>query len=150
VLEAIGAGDTGISYRWVEHTGELEVEIEAPTQESVFAEALRALAELLSADGHGDGVLREVKVEGRGRAALLREWLNELVYLAETENLVTDDLVRIDLSGRGLSATVHGRRRDPPISSRVRPTTAWRSSAPGRASMRGLCSMSELARASVH
>jgi SHS2 domain-containing protein len=103
-----------VSYRWVEHTGELELEIEAPSQEAVFAEALHALAELLGDDGHGDHVLHEVAVDGQERAVLLTEWLNELVYLAETEDLVPEKLGRIELSERGLAATVrchHGHPR---------------------------------------
>jgi len=41
--------------RWVEHTGELEIEIEAATGEGVFVDALRALAELLDAGRPGLG-----------------------------------------------------------------------------------------------
>lgn len=34
-------------FHWIEHTGELELEIESPTAEEVFADALVALAEQL-------------------------------------------------------------------------------------------------------
>ena len=54
-----------MSYRWVEHTAELEMEIEAPTEEGVFVDALHALAELLGDEGGGSGCLREVAL---GRA----------------------------------------------------------------------------------
>ena len=39
-----------MSYRWVEHTGELELKIEAATEEGVFSDALTAIAELLDED----------------------------------------------------------------------------------------------------
>jgi len=77
----------GVSYRWVEHTAELEMEIEAPTEEGVFVDALLALAELLGDDGRGACVRREIAIGGQERAALLVEWLDELVYIAETEDL---------------------------------------------------------------
>ncbi|MGZ4198512.1 MAG: archease, partial [Solirubrobacteraceae bacterium] len=68
-----------MSYRWVEHTGELELEIDAPTEEQVFGDALEAFAELLVDADHGSEVSREIRVAGRERAVLLVEWLDELV-----------------------------------------------------------------------
>jgi protein archease len=103
-----------VSYRWVEHTAEVQVEIETSSAEAVFTEALRALAELLGAEGDGgQAVSRTVTVEGRDVAVLLAEWLNELVYLAETEDLVPEDADAIELSDRRFAATVHCRRGSP-------------------------------------
>jgi protein archease len=102
-----------VSYRWVEHTAELEMEIEAPTEEGVFVDALLAFAELLGGDGRGASVCREIAIRGRERAALLVEWLDELVYIAETEDLVPEDALRIELSTGGLVATVRCRRGSP-------------------------------------
>lgn len=102
-----------MSYRWVEHTGELELEIEAPTEEGVFADALKALAELLADDGRSARLTRDVEVAGRERAVLLVDWLDELVYLAETESLVPEEAVLIELSDRGLVASVRCHHGDP-------------------------------------
>ncbi len=60
----------GVSYRWVEHTAEVQLKIEARTEEGVFADALLALAELLADEVHGEQVLREVAVDGEERASL--------------------------------------------------------------------------------
>ena len=102
-----------MSYRWVEHTAELELEIEAQTEEAVFVDALLALAELLGDDGRGDRVAREITVNGGERAVMLLEWLDELVYLAETEDLVPEGVGRIELSNRGLAATLSCHRGSP-------------------------------------
>jgi len=102
-----------VSYRWVDHTAELELEIDAPTEEGVFADALRALAELLEDDRRGAPVRREIAIGGRERAALLVEWLDELVYVAETEDLVAEGAEGIELSDGGLVATVRFRRGSP-------------------------------------
>jgi SHS2 domain-containing protein len=99
-----------VSYRWVEHTAELEVEIEAPTEEGVFVDALLALAELLGHEGRGASVCREIGLGGRERAVLLVEWLDELVFMVETEDLVPEDIVRIALSDDGFVAAVRCRR----------------------------------------
>lgn len=102
-----------MSYRWVEHTGELELEIEAPSEEQVFDEALRAFAELIVDADHGSEVCREIRVAGRERAVLLVEWLDELVYLADTESLVPRQVERIELSKGRLVASIRFHRGTP-------------------------------------
>jgi SHS2 domain-containing protein len=102
-----------VSYRWVEHTAEIEMEIEARTEGEVFRDALHGIGELLAGDAAGERIWREVRVDGRERAALLVGWLDELVYLAETEDLVPEDAERVDFSGRGLVATVRCHRGSP-------------------------------------
>jgi SHS2 domain-containing protein len=60
-----------MTYRWAEHTAEVELEIEAPAEEAVFTEALHALAELLGDGVRGERVLCAVAVTGGERAVLL-------------------------------------------------------------------------------
>ena len=102
-----------MTYRWAEHTAEVELEIEAPTEEAVFTEALHALAELLGDGARGDRVSCAVAVTGPERAVLLAQWLDELVYLTETEDLVPEDVERIELSEGGLTAVVRCHRGSP-------------------------------------
>jgi SHS2 domain-containing protein len=99
-------------YRWVDHTAELELEIEAPSEEAVFEEALAALAEL-AGDADGPSTTREVEVEAPDRALLLVEWLGELVYLSETEELVPERVASLELAGTCVRATIEGRRAEP-------------------------------------
>jgi SHS2 domain-containing protein len=102
-----------VSYRWVEHTGELELEIVAPTEAAVFADALVAFAELVSDGEPGDRVSVELQLAGRDRARLLADWLDELVFHAETERLVPAAVERIELGDDELSATIRGVRGNP-------------------------------------
>jgi protein archease len=102
-----------MSYRWVEHTGELELEIEAETEVQLFGDALEALAELLRDGDHGSDVSREIRVAGRERAVLLVEWLEELVFVAETESLVPGEVERIELSEGGVVASIRCHRGNP-------------------------------------
>jgi SHS2 domain-containing protein len=101
-------------YRWVEHTGELEVEIVAPDERGIFAEGFEAMRELLASDVGDDGISRQVELAGRDRAALLADWLAELAILGEMEGLVPDRLARLELREGVLSATIEGRRGEPP------------------------------------
>jgi SHS2 domain-containing protein len=94
-------------YRWVDHTAEVELAIEAGAEREVFADALTALGELLGIDD-GDGQQRRVCVQAPDRPALLAAWLEELVFLAETEGFVATRLVQLALIGDRLDATVAG------------------------------------------
>jgi SHS2 domain-containing protein len=100
-------------YRWVDHTAEVELHIEAQSREEVFAEALAAFAELVSRNDEGDRVEHEVSLEGQEDAVLLVGWLEELVFLAETEDFVPERPERFELSDSGLTALVSGRRASP-------------------------------------
>jgi protein archease len=100
-------------YRWVEHTGELEVEILAPDEESVFTEGFEAMRELLATEAHGEAVSRKVELAGRDRAALLADWLAELAILGETESLVPERVSDFELGEGGLRASVSGREGAP-------------------------------------
>jgi SHS2 domain-containing protein len=100
-------------YRWVGHTGELEVEIVAPDEESVFTEGFEAMRELLATEAHGEAVSRKVELAGRDRAALLADWLAELAILGETESLVPERVSEFELGEEGLRASVEGREGAP-------------------------------------
>ncbi|MBV9193760.1 MAG: archease [Solirubrobacterales bacterium] len=116
-------------YRWAEHTAEVELQIEAHSEREVFADALAALTDLLGgprAAGDAAPVRRTVTVPPepvldcppagprRDRAALLAGWLEELVFLGESEGFVATGLADADLRPDGLSATVEGVLGAPP------------------------------------
>jgi SHS2 domain-containing protein len=101
-------------YHWVEHTGELEVEIVARDEREVFEEGFAAMRELLATEVHGDGMSLDVELAGSDRAALLADWLAELAILGETRGLVPERLSELRLAGDGLRAAVEGRRGEPP------------------------------------
>lgn len=96
-------------YRWASHTGEEQLEIEAPTPAAVLAEAVEAFGRAIELEPGGEPSSHDVLLTGADPAALLVELLQELVFLADTEGFVPDtaDLVLAD--GR-LEGTVTGRR----------------------------------------
>ena len=103
-------------YRWVEHTGELELEIEGEGPEEVLAEAATALRELLGAGGAptGPAPRRIVTAQAPDRPALLAAFIEELVFLAESESLVPIGLRRVELDEGLARADVEVARADPP------------------------------------
>ena len=87
--------------------------IEDDTATAVFIEALVALGDLLTEERGGDPVTHEVSVSAPDLPALLVEWLNELVYLAETDGFIPERVVEIELGETSLEATVAGQRTRP-------------------------------------
>jgi SHS2 domain-containing protein len=74
----------------IEHPGEVRVRLRAASFGEVAAVAGAALAELQlrRQPPEASDTWREVTTRGRDREALLVNWLNELIYLADTERWV--------------------------------------------------------------
>ncbi len=100
-----------MTYRWLEHTAELGLEVKAPTSELVLVEAMNALAELLDG-GPGDRETREVRLERADLPALLVAWLEELLFLADTAGFVPEE-AELHVQGSQLHAFVRGRLTEP-------------------------------------
>jgi SHS2 domain-containing protein len=101
-------------YRFVPHTAELELELEADTAEGVLLEALHAFAELVGPAGDEAGDPDEYSVDLRASdpPALLAAWLDELVFLAETEGLVPEE-ADVEVADAHVTGVVRGRRGEP-------------------------------------
>ena len=72
----------------------------------IFAEAVHACAELLSESGDAPEVARGIEVGAPDRAALLVAFVDELVYLAETEDLAPGRMLHTELGEDRLTARV--------------------------------------------
>jgi SHS2 domain-containing protein len=100
-------------YEWVEHTAELQLRIEATSEQEVFLDALAALAELIDDGTPGSPARHEVELAESDRAALLVAWLEELVFLADTDAFVPERAESLELQPEGLRAVVAGRAGRP-------------------------------------
>ena len=98
-------------YRFAEHTSELELELESDTVEGVFQEATRAFGDLVGV-GTGEPVERAISLRASDPGALLAAWLDELVFLADSESVVPE-AATIHIDGSALSGTLRGRRGTP-------------------------------------
>jgi SHS2 domain-containing protein len=109
--EATNSADV---YRWLDHTAEVELELEAPTEREILADALAALSELLAGE---EGLIertaaplerRTVRAAAGDRPALLAVWLEELIFLSESAGFVPVRLEQLTLHDDSLIATVAG------------------------------------------
>jgi SHS2 domain-containing protein len=101
-----------VTYEWVDHTGEMELRIAADSEAGVFAEALAAYRELGGGEGEEEAVA-EIGLNGVDRADLLAQWLDELVYLADTRGFIPERILDVEVWPDALRATVAGRVGSP-------------------------------------
>jgi SHS2 domain-containing protein len=97
-------------HEWRSHTAEIELAVDAESEEAVFAEALVAFGELVALDGDGEEAQHELTLEAADRASLLVDWLEELIFLADTESFVPERVEGLRLDGNTLHATLVGRK----------------------------------------
>jgi SHS2 domain-containing protein len=98
------------SHEVVDHTSEVQLRLRAGSLGELLAEAGRALAmiQLGGTAGPATGPWLEIEVSSPDRASLVADWLNELVFLAETERWVATEF-DIDLTdGQSVRARVRG------------------------------------------
>jgi len=94
-----------------EHVGELKLHVEGRSYEEIFFEAARALANLMT---RGGGLPRpsedseRVELRSRDRAALLVDWLNELLYRSEAQRRIYTECHFDRLTSTELRAFVRG------------------------------------------
>jgi SHS2 domain-containing protein len=100
-------------HRFVEHVGEVEIDLEATNELGIFESALAAFAELVGDDEDGALARNEIELGYSDHALLLADWLSELVFLAEVDHFVPEYVTDCVLTGGRLRATVAGHRGNP-------------------------------------
>jgi len=103
----------GAEHELLAHTAEVKLRVRGPDFPALAAEAGRALAalELGGEPPPATGGAREIVLRAGDLGALLVDWLNELIYLAETERWVATEFTpqpggALELRMRARGATV--------------------------------------------
>jgi SHS2 domain-containing protein len=115
------------SYRLLEHTADMGIEVVAETQEELFAQAAYGLLEVCF--GPSRALAREekvVEVAGGDVEELLVNWLNEILYLFETKGFLPADFEVEEAGWTSLKARVLGESFDPlrhPVEREVKAAT---------------------------
>ncbi len=97
-------------HRFLDHTSEITLHVGAADWSGLLAEAGRGLAELLlrGAASTPDGEWRSLEVTSHDRESLLVDWLNEIVFIAETSLWVPLEIEIEDVSKNHLKARARG------------------------------------------
>jgi len=97
------------SYRLLEHTADIGVELSATSLDGLYSAAAASLPTLLElAAGKADKT-RDIRLSGISRDGMLVDWYNELLYLLEQESFLASQ-ARVEMTGETrLEARVSGR-----------------------------------------
>jgi SHS2 domain-containing protein len=90
----------------LEHTADVGIRARGSTPEEAFSAAAEGLAELMGAWFPGQGRERNIEVEAADRPALLVAWIDELLFLHESEDAVFGAFGVDSVSDRHLRARV--------------------------------------------
>ncbi len=101
-------------YEFFEHTADVGLVAHGDTLAEAFANAGRGLTSLLVETGDVRPLeVRQVALQGEGLEDLLVAWLNELLYLFDSDGFVAASFTISTLDASQLRAEIAGERFDP-------------------------------------
>ena len=103
------------SFEFIDHTADVGILVTAPTPEGMFETAALAFTEVVTnADSLNHRLERKIRLHENDMEALLVSWLQELLYLLDTEDLVFGRF-QVKLQDFSMEATAWGEAFDPEI-----------------------------------
>ena len=93
-------------YEIIEHTADVGIEGTDQSLEGVFEQIAFGLFEILGGWEPGSGDVIDLQLEPADNAGLLVDWLNELLYIQDTRDIVFTKLEVGKIDDGGLTATV--------------------------------------------
>lgn len=107
-----------MGHRFIEHTADLGIEVQAESLDALFADALVAFTDtVVEVEKVGEAETRRFEIKASDLDELMVTWLEELLYCYETQGLLFRraevTLVDEDKGLLNLTATAHGAPHDP-------------------------------------
>jgi SHS2 domain-containing protein len=96
-----------MSFVEVSHTADVKIRATAPTLENLFSEAVTALMEVLYGPDRKGEEKREISLDAEDHESLLRDFLSEVLFIAEVDGLVFSS-AEIHIDGCHLVAKLYG------------------------------------------
>jgi SHS2 domain-containing protein len=93
-------------YEIIEHTADVGIEAADASIEGVFEQTAHGLFEILGGWEPDHGETLELRLEPADNAGLLVDWLNELLYIQDTRDVVFTKLEVGKIDESGLRATI--------------------------------------------
>jgi len=101
-----------MSFEEISHTADIKIRVRAPTLEALFSETFNALMQVMYGTERRGGIVKEIEVESPDNESLLLDFLSEVLFVSEVENLVFFN-ASISIHGSQLTAELSGEPFDP-------------------------------------
>ncbi len=109
----MGETVVGKDFEFIDHTADVGIIAYGTTISQAFANAARALFSLITElDAVREVLYRDIELTASDEESLLVEWLNELIYLFDTENIIFKRFEITVLSDTRLKARGYGEKVD--------------------------------------
>jgi len=76
-----------MSYKILDHTADAKFQSKAESMEQAFSESVKAFAEIVGTDPEAGDTCHKVKIEAENSEALLFDFLDELIFLQDANNI---------------------------------------------------------------
>ncbi|MBI2629767.1 archease [Candidatus Pacearchaeota archaeon] len=96
-------------YKFLEHTADVKFQAYGKSLEEAFANSALAMKEVICGKIEVAGkIIKKIKVSGKDNEALLYNFLEEFLFLLDSEEFLLSEIERIKISGKELEAEVSG------------------------------------------
>jgi len=103
----------GRDFEVIEHTADAGIRAYGDDISEAFANAARGLFSLITElDDIEEAEYRDIEITAPDQESLLVQWLNELIYLFDTENIICKRFEIIHLNRTRLKARAYGEKVD--------------------------------------
>ncbi|MGE5307543.1 MAG: archease [Deltaproteobacteria bacterium] len=99
-----------LHYEFIEHTADIGIRVRAPDEKSLFVDAALSMFDMIARKVSTQSSERNFPIElgAENREELFVAWLNELLSLSTTENVIVSDIDIERLRADSLKARVRG------------------------------------------
>ncbi|MFQ5874878.1 MAG: archease [Dehalococcoidia bacterium] len=98
-------------FRVIEHTADVGIVAHGRDLREAYVNAARGLFSIIVDSGEiAEDTCRRVEATATDREALLVEWLNQLIYLFDVDNLIFKTFDILQLTNTGLRANCYGEK----------------------------------------
>lgn len=96
-----------MSYRELEHTADVRVQVKAGSLEELFSEAARALMVIMYGTADEGALRQQVALSGMDIIDLMHSFLSEVLYISEVNEMVVSG-AEIEIAGNSLTGVLRG------------------------------------------
>ena len=100
-------------FELIDHTADVGIIAYGASMNQAFANAARGLFSIITdLDGIEEALHRDIEITAPDQESLLVEWLNELIYLFDVENIIFNRFDITRLNNNYLEARIYGEKVD--------------------------------------
>ncbi len=100
-------------YELIDHTADVGIKVNAKTLEDLFIDSAKAMFEIIGHSNTGVDQKVEITLKSDVLEDLLHDWLSELLYIYETDNIAFSKFKFRNFNETFLKVTAHGEVIEP-------------------------------------